>query len=58
MPITEMMVNSLITSHNDGATVGAGTPLVIGVGGQFYDINAVPGVPGHAEWMGRWQRLT
>jgi sulfite dehydrogenase (cytochrome) subunit A len=30
MPITEMMVNSLITSHNDGATVGAGTPLVIG----------------------------
>jgi hypothetical protein len=29
-PITEVMVNSLITSHHDGAVVGSATPLVIG----------------------------
>jgi DMSO/TMAO reductase YedYZ molybdopterin-dependent catalytic subunit len=29
-PITEMVVNSLITSHDDGSDVKAGTPLTIG----------------------------
>jgi DMSO/TMAO reductase YedYZ molybdopterin-dependent catalytic subunit len=29
-PITEMVVNSLITSHADGASVPAGSPVVIG----------------------------
>jgi DMSO/TMAO reductase YedYZ molybdopterin-dependent catalytic subunit len=29
-PITEMVVNSLITSHDDGSEVKAGTPLTIG----------------------------
>ena len=29
-PITEMVVNSLITSHADGASVKAGTPITVG----------------------------
>jgi hypothetical protein len=29
-PITEMVVNSLITSHADGASVIAGTPTLVG----------------------------
>ena len=29
-PITEMVVNSLITSHADGASVKAGQPVTIG----------------------------
>jgi len=54
-PITEMVVNSLITSHADGASVKAGSPIVIG--GIAWDAGyGIDNVEMSADGGRTWQR--